>query len=268
MLPGADLAAAVKATLAGCMLNSGQTCSATTRLLVPRDLLAQAEELVQGLLPGYRMGDPADGNTRLGPLVSQAQQHKVRDFIDQAIAGGARRVGASGELPPHGFFVPATVLSDVTPGMAIAQEEVFGPVLCLMAYDSEAEGIAIANGTAYGLAGAVWGPVASNTLAVASRMRAGQVDVNGAPFNPQAPFGGFRQSGIERLLAAGGSKPPACIRIGRCSVAITELQLHFKNLLVPETGVEPVRVSPHAPQACVSSIFTTPAIVLLLNIFR
>jgi len=198
VLPGADLGAAVKATLAGCMLNSGQTCSATTRLLVPRDLLTQAEELVQELLPSYRMGDPADGGTRLGPLVSRAQQRKVQDFIDQAIAAGARRVGAANEPPAHGFFVPATVLSGVTPDMAIAQEEVFGPVLCLMAYDGEAEGIAIANGTAYGLAGAVWGPAASHTLAVARRMRAGQIDINGAPFNPQAPFGGFRQSGIGR----------------------------------------------------------------------
>lgn len=198
VLPGADLAAAVKGTLAGCMLNSGQTCSATTRLLVPRDLLVQTEELVRELLPSYRMGDPADGSTRLGPLVSRAQQRKVLDFIDQAIAAGARRVGAAGESPAHGFFVPATVLSDVTPGMAIAQEEVFGPVLCLMAYDGEDEGIAIANGTAYGLAGAVWGPAAPYTLAVARRVRAGQVDINGAPFNPQAPFGGFRQSGIGR----------------------------------------------------------------------
>jgi len=198
VLPGADFAAAVKTTLASCMLNSGQTCSAITRLLVPRDLLPQAEALARELLPGYRMGDPADGATRLGPLASRAQQGKVQDCIDQALAAGARRVGAGGEPPAHGFFVPATVLSDVTPGMAIAQEEVFGPVLCLMAYGGEDEGIALANGTAYGLAGAVWGPAAPHTLAVARRLRAGQVDINGAPFNPQAPFGGFRQSGIGR----------------------------------------------------------------------
>ncbi|MDQ7974430.1 MAG: aldehyde dehydrogenase family protein [Rhodocyclaceae bacterium] len=198
VLPDAHLAAAVKATLASCMLNSGQTCSAITRLLVPRHLLAQAEQLAQDLLPGYRMGDPAHGDTRLGPLASRGQQAKVQDFIDRAIAAGARRVGSVGEPPSHGFFVPATVLSDVTPDMAIAQEEVFGPVLCLLAYDGEDDGIAIANGTAYGLAGAVWGPDTPHTLAVARRMRAGQVDLNGAPFNPLAPFGGFRQSGIGR----------------------------------------------------------------------
>ncbi len=198
VLPDADLAAAVKATLASCMLNSGQTCSAITRLLVPRHLLGRAEELAQSFLPSYRMGDPADGSTRLGPLVSQAQQRKVQSLVEEAIAAGARRIGGADEPPRHGFFVPATVLSDVTPQMAIAQEEVFGPVLCLMAYDSEDDGLAIANGTAYGLAGAVWGPATSHTLGVARRMRAGQVDINGAPFNPLAPFGGFRQSGLGR----------------------------------------------------------------------
>lgn len=198
VLPEADLAAAVKVTVAGCMLNSGQTCSATTRMLVPRDLLQAAEAHVLGLLPGYRMGDPADGATRLGPLISKLQQEKVRGLIDSALAAGARRIGADAELPAHGFFVPATVLTDVTPEMAIAQEEVFGPVLVLMPYDNVEDAIALANGTDYGLAGAVWGPATPQTLAVARRMRAGQVDINGAPFNPAAPFGGFKKSGIGR----------------------------------------------------------------------
>lgn len=198
LLPEADLAAAVKVTVGGCMLNSGQTCSATTRMLVPRDSLEAAETIALGLLAGYRMGDPADGATRLGPLISKAQQEKVRGLIDSALAAGARRIGADAELPAHGFFVPATVLTDVTPEMAIAQEEVFGPVLVLMPYDSVEDGIALANGTDYGLAGAVWGPATPQTLAVARRMRAGQVDINGAPFNPAAPFGGFKKSGIGR----------------------------------------------------------------------
>lgn len=198
LLPEADLAAAVKVTVGGCMLNSGQTCSATTRMLVPRDSLEAAETIALGLLAGYRMGDPADGATRLGPLISKAQQEKVRGLIDSALAAGARRIGADTELPAHGFFVPATVLTDVTPDMAIAQEEVFGPVLVLMPYDSVEDGIALANGTDYGLAGAVWGPATPQTLAVARRMRAGQVDINGAPFNPAAPFGGFKKSGIGR----------------------------------------------------------------------
>ncbi len=198
VLPEADLAAAVKVTVGGCMLNSGQTCSATTRMLVPRDSLEAAETIALGLLAGYRMGDPADSATRLGPLISKLQQVKVRGLIESALAAGARRIGADAELPAHGFFVPATVLTDVTPEMAIAQEEIFGPVLVLMPYDSIEDGIALANGTDYGLAGAVWGPATPHTLAVARRMRAGQVDINGAPFNPAAPFGGFKKSGIGR----------------------------------------------------------------------
>lgn len=198
VLPDADLAAAVKTTLASCMLNSGQTCSATTRLLVPRALLAAAESLATELLTAYRMGDPADGATRLGPLISRAQQRKVEGLIQEALAAGARKLGDTPTLPPSGFFVPPTVLADVTPDMAIAREEVFGPVLVLMGYDEVEDGIALANDTEYGLAGAVWGPVDGATLAVARRMRAGQVDINGAPFNAAAPFGGFKKSGIGR----------------------------------------------------------------------
>jgi acyl-CoA reductase-like NAD-dependent aldehyde dehydrogenase len=198
VLPGADLAAAVKVTLAGCMLNSGQTCSATTRLLVARSDLEAAETIARELLAGYRMGDPSDATTRVGPLISKAQQQKVQDLIDDALTAGARRVGTGADLPAHGFFVAPTVLIDVSPHMAIARDEVFGPVLVLMGYDSIEHGIALANGTDYGLAGAVWGPVVSDTLATARRLRAGQVDVNGAPFNPAAPFGGFKKSGIGR----------------------------------------------------------------------
>lgn len=198
VLPGADLAAAVKVTLAGCMLNSGQTCSATTRLLVARSDLEAAETIARELLAGYRMGDPSDATTRVGPLISKAQQQKVQDLIDDALTAGARRVGTGADLPAHGFFVAPTVLIDVSPHMAIARDEVFGPVLVLMGYDSVEHGIALANGTDYGLAGAVWGPVVPDTLATARRLRAGQVDVNGAPFNPAAPFGGFKKSGIGR----------------------------------------------------------------------
>jgi len=198
VLPGADLALAVKTTLAGCMLNSGQTCSATTRLLVPRPLLGAAEAAAVDLLAAYRMGDPADAATRLGPLASKAQQQKVEGLIAGALAAGARQLGSPADLPPHGFFVAPTVLADVTPDMAVARDEVFGPVLVLIGYDGVEDGIALANGTDYGLAAAVWGPVEAATLAVARRLRAGQVDINGAPFNPAAPFGGFKKSGIGR----------------------------------------------------------------------
>lgn len=198
VLPGADLAAAVKTTLAGCMLNSGQTCSATTRLLVPHSDLEAAEAIAHDLLAGYRMGDPAESATRIGPLISKSQQHKVQGLIDDALAAGARRIGTGASLPAHGFFVAPTMLVDVTSTMAIARDEVFGPVLVLMGYDSVSDGIALANSTDYGLAGAVWGPVVPDALAVARRLRAGQVDINGAPFNPAAPFGGFKKSGIGR----------------------------------------------------------------------
>jgi acyl-CoA reductase-like NAD-dependent aldehyde dehydrogenase len=144
------------------------------------------------------MGDPADPATRVGPLASRAQQQKVNGLIAAALAAGARRVGAEAALPPQGFFVAPTVLADVTPDMAIAQEEVFGPVLALIAYDGVEDGIAIANGTSYGLAASVWAATAADALPVARRMRAGQVDVNGAPFNPAAPFGGFKRSGLGR----------------------------------------------------------------------
>jgi acyl-CoA reductase-like NAD-dependent aldehyde dehydrogenase len=198
VLPGADLPAAVKATLGSCFLNSGQTCSATTRLLVPREAYAQAASLAGELAAGWRMGDPADAATRLGPLISDAQRQKVLGMVEAALAAGAVRLNSPAAPPPHGFFVAPTVLGGVTPEMAIAQEEVFGPVLVLMTYDTVEEGIAIANGTEYGLAASVWGPTPREALDVARRLRAGQVDVNGAPFNPCAPFGGFKRSGLGR----------------------------------------------------------------------
>jgi acyl-CoA reductase-like NAD-dependent aldehyde dehydrogenase len=198
VLPDADLAASVKAALAGCFLNSGQTCSAITRLLVPVQFAAQAAHLAADLAPTWRMGDPADAQTRLGPLVSREQQRKVRQMIEGALAAGAARIGGDLPIPAHGFFVPPTVLANVTPDMAIAQEEVFGPVLVLMTYESVDDAVTIANGTNYGLAAAVWAGSPDAALAVARRLRAGQVDINGAPFNPAAPFGGFRRSGLGR----------------------------------------------------------------------
>ena len=198
VLPGADLNLAVKATLGSCFLNSGQTCSATTRLLVPRDQAQQAAHLAAELAPTWAMGDPAEGGTRLGPLISGAQREKVQAMVHAALAEGAELLTRAGPLPPHGFFFPPTVLAEVTPRMAIAREEVFGPVLVIIAYDGVDEAVAIANGTDYGLAATVWAPTPAAALPVARRLRAGQVDVNGAPFNPQAPFGGFKRSGLGR----------------------------------------------------------------------
>lgn len=200
VLPSADLGAACKASLASCYLNSGQTCSAITRLLVPRQQHGEAAARLVEMAAAYRMGDPADPATRLGPLASDNQRQRVRQMLRQAIAEGAQLLcgGPDAPVPDSGFFVAPTVLGQVKPTMALAQEEVFGPVLALMAYDDTDEALAIANGTAYGLAGAVWAGSSAEALAVARRMRCGQVDVNGAPFNPGAPFGGFKQSGIGR----------------------------------------------------------------------
>jgi acyl-CoA reductase-like NAD-dependent aldehyde dehydrogenase len=161
--------------------------------------LIDAERLIAELLEGYKMGDPADPTTRLGPLVSATQQQRVENMIFAALSQGAQRVASSAdEMPATGFFVPPTVLTGVTRQMAIAREEVFGPVLVLIAYDTLDEAIDIANGTDYGLAGAVWAGTAQEALAVARRLRTGQVDINGAPFNPAAPFGGFKKSGLGR----------------------------------------------------------------------
>lgn len=198
LLPGADLAAAVKATLAGCFLNAGQTCSATTRLLVPRADMAAVIELLRAGLAAWRMGDPADAATRLGPLISKAQQRKVLALIEAAMTGGAEALTPEAVPPPTGFFVPPTVLLGVRPDMAIAREEVFGPVLAVISYDGVDEAVAIANGTDYGLAGSVWAATARQALSVARRLRTGQLDINGAPFNPAAPFGGFKRSGLGR----------------------------------------------------------------------
>lgn len=198
VLPGADLAAAVKATLAGCFLNAGQTCSATSRLLVAHDQAEQAARLAAELAGSWTLGDPADPATRLGPLISGGQRQRVRDMVQAATAEGAVRVTRDGPLPPHGFFFPPTVLSQVTPQMAIAREEVFGPVLVIISYRDTDEALAIANGTDYGLAAAVWAATPAKALPFARCLRAGQVDINGAPFNPHAPFGGFKLSGIGR----------------------------------------------------------------------
>lgn len=196
--PGADVVAAVKGTLASCFLNSGQTCSAMTRLLVPHELQDKVSTLARDGAAGYLMGDPFDSRTRLGPLVSGAQRTRVAEMIDSAIQAGAARWTVEQQVPARGFFVPPTVLGNVTPDMEIAREEVFGPVLSVIGYGMLDEAIDIANGTEYGLAASVWGSTTEEAVEVAARLRAGQVDINGATFNPAAPFGGFKKSGVGR----------------------------------------------------------------------
>lgn len=199
LLPDADFETAVKDGLGKCFLNSGQTCSALTRMLVPRDKLAEVEELAAKAAAGWTTGDPMAKGTRLGPLVSKAQRDRVKELIEKGKAEGAKLVVGDGAvIPDKGYFVPATIFSEVTPEMTIAQEEIFGPVLAIMAYDSEEHAIEIANGTQYGLAGGVWSGDPAKAEQVARRIRAGQVEVNGGAHNPVAPFGGYKQSGVGR----------------------------------------------------------------------
>ena len=203
ILPDADLTKAVKVGVGNAFLNSGQTCTAWTRMLVHESHYDEAVDLAAATAQGYRTGDPFDETTRLGPLVSAAQRDRVRGFVERA--AGARLVagGVNAPVPERGYFVAPTVFADVDPDSELAQEEIFGPVLSILPFDSDDEAVTIANNSRYGLAGAVWGSP-ERALAVARRMRTGAVDVNGGAFNPLAPFGGYQQSGIGRELGEYG----------------------------------------------------------------
>lgn len=199
ILPDADLAAAVKGSVAACMLNSGQTCSAHTRMLVPIDRMEEAKAMAVSAIAKLNLGPSLDENTRLGPLVSAAQRDRVLAYIDLGLKEGAELV-VGGSMRPEferGYFVHPTVLV-VKPEHTLAREEIFGPVLVMLAYRNEEEAIRIANDTIYGLGGGVWSQDEAHAVRVARRIRTGQVDINGAPFNSNAPFGGYKQSGHGR----------------------------------------------------------------------
>jgi len=207
VLPDADLGTAVERGMARAFANSGQGCSALTRMLVPAGRYAEALDLAVAEAGRYPVGDPLAEGTRLGPLVSAVQRDRVRGYIERGVADGARVVTGGAEPPPGlktGYYVQPTVFAEVTPGMAIAQEEIFGPVLSVIGYSTEDEAIQIANGTLYGLAAAVWSADQDHAVAVARRLRAGQVEVNGGAWNILAPFGGFGRSGYGRELGAAG----------------------------------------------------------------
>ena len=207
VLPDGDLAAAVKGTVAGCFLNSGQACSALTRLLVSESRYEEAAELAVRAAATYTLGDPFAETSRLGPLVSAAQRQRVWAMIDRAEAQGAQLLCGGSGTPAglaQGYYVAPTVFGRVAPDSALAQEEVFGPVLAILTYGDEEEAVRIANGTAYGLAAAVWAKDEARALAFGRRLRAGQVDINGAFFNLLAPFGGFKESGYGRELGRHG----------------------------------------------------------------
>jgi aldehyde dehydrogenase (NAD+) len=197
ILPTADLAKAVNVGVANVMSNSGQTCSAWTRMLVHRDQYDEAVELAAAAAAKY--GD------RIGPVVNAKQQERVRGYIEKGVAEGARLVAGGPEAPrEEGYFVSPTVFADVTEDMTVAQEEIFGPVLSILKYEDEEDALRIANGTVYGLAGAVWAGDEAEAVAFARRMETGQVDINGGRFNPLAPFGGYKQSGVGRELGVHG----------------------------------------------------------------
>jgi acyl-CoA reductase-like NAD-dependent aldehyde dehydrogenase len=200
VLDDAPLERAIRTGVNNAMLNSGQTCSAWTRMVVPRSRLDEVLEIATAAVARLTLGDPLDPATKLGPLVSEPQRQRVEGYIATGLQEGARLI-AGGRRPDafaRGHYVAPTIFADVAPRMTIAQDEIFGPVLAVMPYDSEADAIAIANDTIYGLAGGVWSGDTDRAMRVARRLRTGQVDVNGGRFNPLAPFGGYKRSGIGR----------------------------------------------------------------------
>ncbi|RKP52494.1 aldehyde dehydrogenase family protein [Trinickia fusca] len=201
ILDDADFATAVKTTVGACYLNSGQTCSAHTRMLVPESRYEEARALAKEAAEAYVAGDPRDDATRLGPLASAVQRDRVLGYIERGIAEGAELVTGGPGMPQgltKGFFVKPTVFGRVPPQSTIAQEEIFGPVLSIITYTDEEEAIRIANDSIYGLGGAVWGGDDERATRVARRIRTGQIDINGGTWNMEAPFGGFKQSGYGR----------------------------------------------------------------------
>ncbi|MDA3626773.1 aldehyde dehydrogenase family protein [Saccharopolyspora sp. WRP15-2] len=206
VLEDADLTKAVKLSVAGCFPNGGQSCNALSRLLVPESRLDEAVELAVAAAAKYTVGDPTSEETRVGPMVSEAQRDRVVGYIRKGVEEGATLAAGGPDRPEgveKGYYVRPTVFTGVTPEMTIAQEEIFGPVLSILPYRDEDEAVRIANATDYGLAGAVFGSE-DRALAVAKRLRTGQVDVNGGRFNPNAPFGGYKQSGNGREFGRHG----------------------------------------------------------------
>ncbi len=201
ILDDADLPSAVKGTVNACFLNSGQTCSAHTRMLVPRARYDEVKAMTQKIVGGFTVGDPLDESTRLGPLISATQRERVVAYIRRGIEDGAELVAGGPDAPENldkGFYVRPTVLGNVDPKATVAQEEIFGPVLSVICYDTEEDAVRIANDSLYGLGGGVWSGDEARAVRVARRIRTGQVDINGGPFNMAAPFGGYKQSGNGR----------------------------------------------------------------------
>jgi aldehyde dehydrogenase (NAD+) len=200
VLPDADLDQALKTSVMTCFANSGQICTAPTRLLVDRPRYQQAVKSVKVIAEQITVGDPGT-DVDLGPLVSATQRDRVRDYIEKGIGEGARLV-TGGPQPPEGlttgFFVRPTVFADVINSMTIAQQEIFGPVLSIIAYDDEEDAVRIANDSHYGLSAMVWSSDVNHAHRIARRLRTGAVRINGHKAGHNAPAGGFKRSGIGR----------------------------------------------------------------------
>lgn len=201
ILDGADLETAVKVGVGNAFLNGGQTCMAWTRMLVPESRYGEALELIEAAVSRYTVGDPTDPATRIGPSASESQYRTVLGFVERARRDGARLLTGGGDkVADVGYYVAPTVFADVDPTSELGQEEVFGPVLAVIPFRDTDDALAIANGTPYGLSGAVWAADDDTAVAFARQVQTGQLDINGGRYNPAAPFGGYKKSGVGREL--------------------------------------------------------------------
>ncbi|ROO86944.1 acyl-CoA reductase-like NAD-dependent aldehyde dehydrogenase [Actinocorallia herbida] len=207
ILPDADLHAAVQGLKFAALLNNGESCIAQTRILAPRDRYEEVVAELKTLVASLKVGDPRDPDTFIGPMIRPDQQQRVREYIEIGIEEGARLVTGGPQIPEgleKGNYVTPTLFADVDTSMRIAQEEIFGPVLVVIAYDDEDDAVRIANDSEYGLSGGVWSADEEHALDVARRIRTGTVTVNGASVGFDGPFGGVKASGIGREYGAVG----------------------------------------------------------------
>jgi len=207
LLEDADFEKAVPAALNIAFQNNGQACIAGSRLLVPHKRLAQVIELARAAVAGMKVGDPADPATTIGPMANRNQFDRVQGYISRGLEQGAMLVAGGAGRPrglDRGYFVQPTVFANVSNDMDIAQEEIFGPVLCIITYRDEDEAVAIANDSAFGLHAYVFSSDTQHAQAVARRLEAGRVAINGMQHDPLAPFGGYKQSGVGREFGTFG----------------------------------------------------------------